>query len=237
MEEEVNNAFALIRPPGHHAEKDKAMGFCLFNNVAIAAEYLLRNYSIDRVMIIDWDVHHGNGTQHSFYERSDVLYFSLHQFPHYPGTGHWQEIGADKGRGFTINCPLTSGKGDGDYLYIFERVLAPVMDSFQPEFILVSAGFDPHQQDPLSGMMLSANGFAALTRFLLDKAARTAGDRLLLTLEGGYALDALARSVIGVLGQLSGQQPPPEITREINPQTEKEILPVINTLKDFWPLT
>ena len=236
MEGKVTNAFALIRPPGHHAEKNRAMGFCLFNNVALAAEYLLRNFSVDKILIIDWDVHHGNGTQHSFAERSDVLYFSLHQYPHYPGTGHWEEIGTGPGEGFTINCPLSPGKGDADYLYVFERILDPVIEAFQPEFILVSAGFDPHLEDPLSGMQLSSQGFAALTHFLLEQAVRTAQAHLLFTLEGGYALKALARSVVAVLEQLQGQAPLPEIKPAPSPQTEKEIEPVVVKLKDFWPL-
>ncbi|HHF42461.1 MAG: histone deacetylase [Candidatus Aminicenantes bacterium] len=236
MEGEVTNAFALIRPPGHHAEKSRAMGFCLFNNIALAAEYLLRIHSVDKILIVDWDVHHGNGTQHSFEQRSEVLYFSLHQYPHYPGTGHWEEIGAGPGKGFTINCPLSPGKGDADYLYIFKRVLKPVIEAFQPEFILVSAGFDPHLEDPLSGMQLSSQGFAALTYFLLEQAARMAQGHLLLTLEGGYALEALARSVVAVLEQLSGVAPPPQIKQPPQPQTEKQIDLVIRRLKEFWPL-
>lgn len=237
MEREVENAFALIRPPGHHAEKDKAMGFCLFNNVAIAAEYLKQQYSVDKIIIIDWDVHHGNGTQNAFYSRNDVLYFSLHQFPHYPGTGHWREIGISQGQGFTVNCPLQGGKGDADYLYVLERLLSPIIEAYQPRFFLVSAGFDPHLEDPLSSMLLSSSGFAALTGFIMSKALATAQGRLLLVLEGGYALEALAESVRQVLYQLSRLKSSPEIDSILNPQTEKEVSHVVKSLSKFWPLS
>jgi len=237
MEEEITNAFALIRPPGHHAEKARAMGFCLFNNVAIAAEYLRRSYSVDRIVIFDWDVHHGNGTQNAFYNRDDVLYFSLHQYPHYPGTGHWSEIGQGPGQGLTINCPLQGGKGDADYLYALERLLSPIIDTYQPQFFLVSAGFDPHQADPLSSMLLTAPGFAALTEWAMTKALATAQGRLLLVLEGGYALEALAESVKQVLYQLARFQSRPQLDPNLNPQTEEEISQVVKSLKPFWPLS
>jgi acetoin utilization deacetylase AcuC-like enzyme len=155
------NAFALVRPPGHHAEPARAMGFCLFNNIAIAAEHALAR-GLSRVAVLDWDVHHGNGTQAAFYGRRDVLYLSSHQFPFYPGTGDVTEVGKGDGKGFTVNCPLPAGLGDADYGAVFHSLFLPVLQAYRPELLLVSAGFDPHQSDPLASMQLSERGFAAM---------------------------------------------------------------------------
>jgi len=191
----VDHAFCAIRPPGHHAESDRAMGFCLFNNVAIAARYLQRRHGVARVLIVDWDVHHGNGTQHTFDDDPSVLFFSTHQYPHYPGTGRATERGKGKGEGLTINVPMSAGQGDEDYREIFERVLVPAADAYKPEFVLISAGFDAHRDDPLASMGLTEEGYAALTGIVAGIARRHSKSRVLSCLEGGYNLNALAASV------------------------------------------
>lgn len=192
---QVCRAFCAVRPPGHHAEADRAMGFCLFNNVAIAARYLQKKHGLQKVLIIDWDVHHGNGTQHTFYEDSSVFYLSVHQSPLYPGTGSREERGAGDGLGTTLNVPLPPGRDDATYLQVFQEELAPVVQEFKPEAILISAGFDAHRDDPLGGMQLTENGFAALTREVCCLAREVASGRVISALEGGYDLGALARSV------------------------------------------
>lgn len=199
---ELRNGFALVRPPGHHALKERAMGFCLFNTVAIGAHYLKLRHGARRILIVDWDVHHGNGTQDAFYHDASVLYLSIHQYPYYPGSGAIEEIGAGAGRGFTVNVPLPAGCGDQEYLRVFDRVVLPVGSEFAPDWILVSAGFDPHKRDPLGGMNLSEKGFAAMAAALLDLAARAAGGKIAFLLEGGYDLDALKGSVASVLEQM-----------------------------------
>ena len=191
----LTNAFCAVRPPGHHAEANCAMGFCLFNNVAIAARYLQRRHRLSRVMIIDWDVHHGNGTQHIFEKDPTVFYFSLHQFPLYPGTGRAGEHGLGAGDGYTLNCPLPPGQGDDEYISVFEKSLRPVIEAFRPDFILISAGFDAHRDDPLANMRVTEEGFGEMTRMVKDWARLYCQGRVLSCLEGGYNLDALARSV------------------------------------------
>mgnify|MGYP000097265598 CR=1 FL=1 len=205
MKGEVDNGFALIRPPGHHAEKDRAMGFCLFNNVAIAAAYALGQHRLKRVLIIDWDLHHGNGTQHSFYERADVLYFSSHQYPYYPGTGFFGEVGNGAGKGFTVNVPLGAGPGDAEFFLIFEEILEPIALEFKPELIFVSAGFDIYYRDPLGGMQVTPQGFANLTRVILEFAQKTCGGKTVFVLEGGYHLEGLRDSARQVLKTLRGE--------------------------------
>ena len=188
MKGEVDNAFALVRPPGHHATHNCAMGFCIFNNVAIAAKFALSNFNISRVLIADFDVHHGNGTQDTFYADPRVLYFSTHQYPFYPGTGRVDEIGTAEGKGTTVNVPMTAGWGDEEYLRAFNEVLVPVARRFQPELILVSAGFDPHWADNLALMEVSVTGFAQMVKVLKELATELCGGRLAFTLEGGYNL-------------------------------------------------
>jgi acetoin utilization deacetylase AcuC-like enzyme len=208
MDGTVRNAFSLVRPPGHHAEASRALGFCFFNNAAIGAEHLLRRHGLRRVLIVDYDLHHGNGTEHAFYERRDVMYFSTHQSPLYPGTGAARFFGHGEGHGYNLNVPLLPGKTGADYLHIFEGILAPVAAQFEPEFIIVSAGFDIAAGDPLGGMAVTAEGFRRLTGSLMDLAERTASGRLALVLEGGYDLPALRDGVRKVLTTLAGMPQP-----------------------------
>ncbi len=201
----VDNAFVLARPPGHHAEKSRAMGFCLFNNVALGAAFARKILGLKRVLIVDWDVHHGNGVQHIFEQDPSVFYFSIHQYPLFPGTGIYTETGRSRGEGYTVNIPLSRGYGDGEYLLLFDKILWPVALAFRPELILVSAGFDTHRQDPIGGMRMTADGFAALTRSLMELAETCCHRRLVMTLEGGYHLNALKNSVQAVLREMSHQ--------------------------------
>lgn len=193
----VKNAFCAVRPPGHHAERNRALGFCFFNNVAIAAVYLLENFGLHRVAIVDWDVHHGNGTQHLFEEDPRVFYLSLHEDPTmcYPGTGFAREIGKGAGRGTKLNLPLPGGSGDREYLTALEQKGLPKLREYAPEFVLISAGFDAHQDDPLAHQNLTREAYKAMERMLLDLARETAGGRLVSVLEGGYNLTALADCV------------------------------------------
>jgi acetoin utilization deacetylase AcuC-like enzyme len=195
MSGEVDNGFALVRPPGHHAEPGRSMGFCIFNNIAIGARYVAEKYGLGRVLIIDFDLHHGNGTQHSFYGDASVLYMSTHQYPYYPGTGWYDEIGQGEGKGYTVNLPLSYGMNDADYVHLFREVIVPVSRLFKPEIVLVSAGFDIHRSDPLGGMAVTEHGFAKMTRTLMDIAARDCGGKVLFVLEGGYDVSALTNSV------------------------------------------
>ncbi len=198
----VPRAFALVRPPGHHAEPDRGMGFCLFNNVAVAAQWALERRGIGRIAIIDWDVHHGNGTQAAFYRTDRVFFVSIHQWPLYPGTGRADEIGEGAGRGYTLNIPLPPRSDDQVYLRAFDEQIEPRLRAYQPELILVSAGYDAHYADPLAAMAVTEHGFAALAGRVLAWAREWCGGRLVLVLEGGYNLSALASSVAATVDAL-----------------------------------
>ncbi|MEP6468098.1 MAG: histone deacetylase [Parafilimonas sp.] len=191
-------AVAMVRPPGHHAERDRAMGFCLYNNVAVAAAHA-RAQGAAKVAIVDYDVHHGNGTQHMFEADPHVLYTSTHQYPYYPGTGAATEVGRDAGLGFTVNVPLEVGAGDEDFQIVFEQILLPVLRQFEPDLIIASAGFDAHERDPLGGLRLSTAAFAAMTRDLRAVAEECCRGRFVSVTEGGYDLQALAASLDAII--------------------------------------
>ncbi len=200
----VDNGFALMRPPGHHAERGTAMGFCLLNNIALAARYLQKKHGLERILILDWDVHHGNGTQHIFEQDPSVFYISLHQYPHYPGTGSRSEAGEGVGEGATLNCPMFAGASDEDYVRAFQEKVLPAAESFKPDAVLLSAGFDAHAADPLGGIMLSERAFSWMTHRVLEIADKYAQGRLISFLEGGYDLHALPRCVAAHLAGLCG---------------------------------
>lgn len=195
MERKVTNAFCAVRPPGHHALENRAMGFCIFNNVAIGTRYIQEKHNLPKVLIVDWDVHHGNGTQAAFYDDPNVLYFSVHQYPFYPGSGSQAEQGSGKGLHTNINVPLPAGSGDDRYIKAFEEKLVPAASSFSPDFVLVSAGFDAHEGDLLGGMRVTDRGFAKLTQIVKSIAEKCCAGRLVSVLEGGYGLEGLAASV------------------------------------------
>ena len=201
---EAPRAFALVRPPGHHAEPDRGMGFCLFNNIAVAAAWALQRHGLERVAIIDWDVHHGNGTQAAFYRTDRVLFVSVHQWPLYPGTGRADEIGEGQGRGYTLNIPLPPRSDDAAYLRAFDEQIEPRVRAYRPQLLLVSAGYDAHYADPLAAMAVTEQGFGAMAGRVLAWAREWCDGRLVLVLEGGYNLSALASSVAATLDALDG---------------------------------
>lgn len=237
----VANFAALVRPPGHHASRNRGGGFCLLNNVAIAAKYAQQKYGLQRVMIIDWDVHHGNGVQSIFYDDPSVLYFSTHQSGIYPRTGWANETGEGRGEGFTINVPLPNKTGDAAYYYVFNRLLAPVARQYQPELILLAAGFDAHFYDPLGSQEVTTNGYLRLTTMLKGLADEVCGGRIGAVLEGGYDLGTIGYSVaamISALGELNIQvsepvEPPVDVLR---PQTQVRIDNAIEIQRQYWEL-
>lgn len=235
MAGEADNAFALIRPPGHHALPDRAMGFCVYNNVAIAAEHARVVHGLSRILIVDWDVHHGNGTQDIFYDRDDVLFFSTHQFPFYPGSGANRETGTGAGAGFTVNVPFSAGANDADLRRSFAEVLEPVAESFEPELVLVSAGFDAHRRDPLGELDLSDEGFADLCASVKSIADEHAKGRLALLLEGGYDLEGLATSVVACTRVLAGEMAP-DLSGPFTSRGEAALRAAIAPHRERWKL-
>jgi len=225
---ESRNGFALVRPPGHHALRDRAMGFCLFNTIAIGAKYLKRHHGAKRILIMDWDVHHGNGTQDAFYDDPSVLFISTHQYPYYPGTGAINEVGVNAGEGYTVNIPLPAGCADTEYLHVFREIVVPTAKKFEPEWILVSAGFDPHRRDPLGGMGVTEEGFAAMARILIGLAERYSEARLAFLLEGGYDLAALRNSVAAVLNVMQQQE---DVADELPKATGDKIQTLIHRIR------
>lgn len=191
----LKNAFCAVRPPGHHAESDTVMGFCLFNNVAVASRYAQQRYGMEKIAIVDWDVHHGNGTQEIFYKDPTVFYISTHQYPFYPGTGSRGETGEGKGKGYTLNCPMRAESGEKEFIEAFTEEILPVLETYRPDLLIISAGFDAHKDDPLANINLTEETFAKLTTIMREIAAKHCGDRIVSVLEGGYDLQALARSV------------------------------------------
>ncbi len=195
MSDMLNNVFCTVRPPGHHAERNSVMGFCLFNNVAVGARYAQEKYHIKRVAIIDWDVHHGNGTQDIFYNDKSVFYISTHQYPFYPGTGSRAEQGASEGKDYTLNIPMRAGSGETEYLEAFTKEILPVLDGFRPELIMISAGFDAHKDDPLANINLTEQSFTKLSAMISESAQRYCNGKIVSVLEGGYNLQSLSKSV------------------------------------------
>ncbi len=237
---DVDNAFAFVRPPGHHAEKDTAAGFCVFNNIAIGAMHAIQKHNLKRILIVDWDLHHGNGTQHSFYGDPRVLYFSTHQYPYYPGTGSISETGRGQGEYYTINVPLTMSVGDAVFVKIFRKILEPVALEFKPELILLSAGFDTYYQDPLGAMQVTPEGYAAMTRILLTIADTCCQGRFVVVLEGGYHLSGLVKSVKAVLNEMLDETHFSEerlslMEKDVDERTTEAIIDkVIARINPYW---
>ncbi len=232
LDGDIDRAFCAVRPPGHHAERERVMGFCLFNNVAIAAGQALER-GLERVMIIDYDVHHGNGTQHIFEEEPRVLYLSSHAAPFYPGTGSLAEVGRGQGRGFTVNLPMPQGCGDETYSRVYRDVVEPIGREFDPELVLVSVGFDAHVADPLAGMGLTARGFAEITDVCLEIAGGSASGRAVFALEGGYDLEGIATSSAAVVRLLLGDDHVPLDGAE--DPAAAELIPAYKAhLAGFW---
>lgn len=236
LEGEIDAAFVFPRPPGHHAEADRTSGFCLLNNVAIAAAHAIQAKGLERVLVLDWDLHHGNGTQRSFYDRRDVLYMSLHQHPCFPGTGTFAETGRGDGKGYTVNVPLAAGRGDRDYLAVFDEVFLPIARAYGPELVLVSAGFDPYYLDPLGGMKVTAEGFGRMAQALLALADECCDGKVVFVLEGGYHLEGLVDSVRVVLDALLEGGPAGDRSGPPSPEGSAAIDRAKRIHGEFWKL-
>jgi acetoin utilization deacetylase AcuC-like enzyme len=234
LDAEIDRAFCVVRPPGHHALADRAMGFCLFNNVAVAAAHALSR-GLKRVMVVDFDVHHGNGTQAIFYSDKRVLYVSSHQWPFYPGTGGVDEVGEGEGRGFNVNLPLPAGQGDGEYARVYRDIVEPVGRAFDPELVLVSAGFDAHRGDPLAGMDLTAAGYGELMDVCLGIASGASRGRVVAVIEGGYGLPGLAGAAAATVKALLGE-PPPSVQPADSTAVGEIVRSYRRALRPFWPV-
>lgn len=233
----MRHSFALVRPPGHHASRDSGAGFCLLNNIACAIKYGQECLGVRKVLIVDWDLHHGNGTQDIFYADSSVLYFSLHQHPWYPGTGKIEEVGEGEGKGYTVNVPLPAGCGDDEYITVFEEVLRPLAHRFVPDLIAVSAGFDAHFADPLGGMLVSPYGYARMTRIVKELNQEICQGGIFLVLEGGYNVDGLLASVQAVIGELLGMEMPLQRSERVADETiRSQVKKVIEQVKSVHAL-
>jgi acetoin utilization deacetylase AcuC-like enzyme len=238
MTGQVGSVFALVRPPGHHATRDESMGFCLFNNIAIGAKYALGTYPIKRIAIIDFDVHHGNGTQEAFEANPDVLYVSTHESPLYPGSGNLGETGSDSAKGTKINIPLPGGCGDAEYRMAYEEIIVPAVRRFKPELIMVSAGYDAHFLDNLAMMRLTVSGYGMIVKFIKDLADSLCGGKIVLALEGGYNLEALAHSVKATFDVLMGAKEVQDTLGKPDAKlTPPDIAPLISELKKIHNLS
>jgi acetoin utilization deacetylase AcuC-like enzyme len=242
MNRTFRNAFALVRPPGHHASRFRAGGFCLFNNVSIAAECLLKKYRLQRILILDIDAHHGNGTQETFYETDNILYISLHEDPSsFPGTGFVDEIGEGKGLGYTVNIPLPFGTSDQTYLKAMREIAIPITRQFKPQFMLVSAGFDGHHTDPVGNLSLSASGYKEIYKMIIDLASETCGNRIVAVLEGGYSVKWVGKLAASALAQMCGtsfstRDRVPRIEKRATILGEKVVKDVKKAQKSYWSL-
>jgi acetoin utilization deacetylase AcuC-like enzyme len=240
MARKVESAFALVRPPGHHARPGAAMGFCFFNNVAICARYAAQKYGLSRILVVDWDVHHGNGTEEIFYNDSSVLYFSVHHDWSFPGTGHADRVGEGKGKGYNINVPLPRRSGDDDYEYVFRQILQPVAYEYNPELVLVSAGMDTHAKDPIGQMNVTGAGYSKMTEIVLEIAGRCCGGSSVFVLEGGYNLKALAEGVLSVVHTMNGWNftgddlKDPDLLVKI--AVKSTVVGVKRALEPYWPV-
>lgn len=231
VEGKANNSFAMVRPPGHHASRDKAAGFCYFNNAAVMIRYLQKQ-GIGKVFLIDWDAHAGNGTMDIFYKDPSILNVSVHQNPEffYPGTGFMEQIGEGEGKGYTVNIPVPEGTGSADYIRILEEFVLPMMESFNPELVVISAGQDSHRDDAISGIRLTENCYGEMTKLLLEKADKLCDGKLVVELEGGYNLEALSRSIYNIILALLGIEPEFEIEGEV----KKPTLEILKSLKETF---
>lgn len=239
MDNTTNKTFVFNRPPGHHAEKNRAMGFCIFNNVAVAARAAKRDYGINRIAIVDWDVHHGNGTFHTFEDDPEVLFISTHQSPAYPGTGQVDDVGRGEGEGYSINIPLPVGCDDTDYSIIFEQVIIPVLNQYKPELLIISAGQDAYRHDPLAGMSLTEQGYYNMAEMLASTAEKWSQGRMLLCLEGGYNFQGQAEIIIQILNALGKQHSEiEENSKNLKPasRVQRRLEEVFKTQKKYWDL-
>jgi len=233
---EVPSSFAFIRPPGHHAEKDRAMGFCIFNNIAIGAQYALKKLGLNKIAIVDFDLHHGNGTQNAFYKTDEVLFISSHQFPHYPGTGSMKELGSGKGEGYTINIPLPVGFGDTEYSTIYWEIINPVLKEYNPDLILISAGFDTYISDPLSGMEITGEGFYDIVSAIRDASQKCCDGKMIFALEGGYSPIGLKEGCFNVLKCMLGHkhEPKESIKSKLSENFTSTVENIKSNIKNYW---